>query len=139
MIAIFMAKFCDKIIVLISFLVPENQILTLSPKIAYNYVTDEFSIIVTPYVAFFDNFFFYYRCSISATTSKAKDVNIPWWFFQNRARFAASWWRTLKVYNSVTKILHSCTRGIQNLTFDYDRRLWPSYVERYLIAYRSLV
>ena len=61
MIAIFMAKFCDNIIVIISFLVPGNQILVLSPKIAYNSVTDEFSIIVTPYVTFFDNYVSYYR------------------------------------------------------------------------------
>ena len=72
-----MAKLCDKIIVIISFLMPENQILVMSPKIAYNSVTDEFSIIVTPYVAFLTIFFSYYCCSISATTLKAKDVNIP--------------------------------------------------------------
>ena len=53
-----MAKLCDKIIVIISFLMPENQILLMSPKIAYNSVTDEFSIIVTPYVAFLTIFFF---------------------------------------------------------------------------------
>ena len=52
-----MAKFCDKIIVIISFLVPENQILVMSPKIAYNSVTDKFSIIVTSYVAFLTIFF----------------------------------------------------------------------------------
>ena len=54
-----MAKLCDKIIVIISFLVPENQIWVMSPKIAYNFVTDEFSIIVTPYVAFLTIFFSY--------------------------------------------------------------------------------
>ena len=42
-----MAKFCDKIIVIISFLVPENQILVMSKKIAYTFVTDKFSIMVT--------------------------------------------------------------------------------------------
>ena len=52
MIAIFMAKLCDKINVIIFSLLPENQILMLVPKIAYNFVTDEFSIIVTPNVAF---------------------------------------------------------------------------------------
>ena len=76
-----MTKFCYKIIVIISFLILENQILMLSPKIAYNSVTDEFSIILTPNVAFLANFFSYYRCWISATTLKAKDVNIPCWFF----------------------------------------------------------
>ena len=60
-----MAKLCGKIIVIISFLVPENQILVMSPKIAYNSVTDEFSIIVTPYAIFWQFFFLLLLLDIS--------------------------------------------------------------------------
>jgi hypothetical protein len=45
MIAILRASFCDKILIIIPFLTPANQILAMSPKNADYSVTVEFSII----------------------------------------------------------------------------------------------
>ena len=52
MLAILRASFCDKILVIISFLAPANRILAMSPKNAYYSVTVEFSIIATQQLQF---------------------------------------------------------------------------------------